>query len=163
MKIGLISDTHGKFDSRILNLFEGVDHILHAGDIGNDTIIEALKTVAPVTAVIGNMDWCVSYRHFERQELGGKRFLMTHQVGPPDNPLREVREKISAEKPDVLVFGHTHRTYAERHGKVLFFNPGSASKRKVGHPLTVATMTIKNGKLDWQFIDLDELWGKEYD
>jgi predicted phosphodiesterase len=77
--------------------------------------------------------------------------------------LREVREKIAAEKPDVVDFGHTHRTCAERHKGVLFFNPGSASKRKMGHPLTVAIMEIVSGKIEWQFIDLDELWGKEYE
>ena len=160
MKIGLISDTHGKLDPRILPLFEGVEHILHAGDIGPNTVIEQLESVAPVTAVIGNMDWCVSYHLFERREFSGKHFLMTHQVGDPGDPLRAVREKIEKEKTDVIVFGHTHVMYAERHDGALFFNPGSASKRKSGHPLSIATMEIRDGELKWKFIDLDKLWGE---
>ncbi|MSR65672.1 MAG: metallophosphoesterase [Verrucomicrobiae bacterium] len=157
MKIGLISDTHGKLDPRILPLFEGVEHILHAGDIGPDAIITQLATVAPVTAVLGNTDWGVSHRLFERREFGGRHFLMTHQVGDPEDPPRELREKIAKEKPDAVVFGHTHVMYAERHNGVLFFNPGSASKRKSGHPLSIATMEIRDGELKWKFIDLDKL------
>jgi len=160
VKIGVISDTHGRLDPRIVPLFEGVEHILHAGDIGTNGIIEQLETVAPVTAVIGNMDWSVPYRLFERREFGGRKFLMTHQVGDPGAPLREVREKVATEKPDVVVFGHTHVMYAERHNGVLFFNPGSAGKRKAGQPLSLARIEIQNGKLDWEFIDLDKLWRK---
>jgi uncharacterized protein len=159
VKIGVLSDTHGKLDPRIPYLFDGVDHILHAGDIGSDAIIESLESVAPVTAVIGNMDWRVSCRLFERRELGGKRFFVTHQVGDPGHPLREVREKVTAEKPDVVVFGHTHVMYAEHHNGVLFFNPGAAGKRKAGHPLSVATMHIADGRLSWKFINLDEMKG----
>ncbi len=159
MKIGLISDTHGKLDPRILPLFDGVAHILHAGDIGAPGVIEALETVAPVTAVIGNMDWCVNYRLFERREFGGAHFLMTHQVGDPEQPRREVREKVEKEKPDVVVFGHTHVMYAERHHGVLFFNPGAAGKRKAGHPLSVATLEVTDGRVSWSFINLDEMKG----
>ena len=157
MKIGVISDTHGKLDERILPLFDGVEHIFHGGDIGNHSIIETLETVAPVTAVIGNTDWCVTYPLFQRRELGGKRFFMTHQVGDPEKPMREVREKVAEYKPDVVIFGHTHVMYAERHDGVLFFNPGSASQRKAGHPLSVALIHIRNGRLDREFIRLDKL------
>lgn len=160
MNLGVLSDTHGKLDPRILPLFAGVEHILHAGDIGTGAIVETLENIAPVTAVIGNMDWCVTYRLFERGEFGGKRFLMTHQVGDPASPLRQVREKIAKENPDVVVFGHTHAMYAERHNGVLFFNPGAAGRRKAGHPLSVARIEIRDGKLGWEFIDLDKLWGE---
>src|SRR5205814_1664089 len=107
--------------------------------------------------VIGNTDYGVSYRLFERREFGGKHFLMTHQVGDPGDPPRVLRGKIEKERPDVIVFGHTHIMYAERHSGVLFFNPGSASKRKAGQPLSVATMEITDSKLEWKFINLDEL------
>jgi hypothetical protein len=157
VKIGVISDTHGKLDPRILPLFDGVEHILHAGDVGSTTIIEQLETVAPVTAVIGNMDWCVPYRLFERREFGGRKFLITHQVGDPADPPRELREKIETEKPDVVVFGHTHVMYAERHNGVLFFNPGATGRRAAGQPLSIARIEIKNGKLEWEFVDLDRL------
>jgi putative phosphoesterase len=160
VNIGIISDTHGKLDPRILPLFEGVEHILHAGDVGGPEIVRALETVAPVTAVIGNMDWCVPYRLFERREFGGRKFLITHQVGDPGDPLRQVREKVETEKPDVVVFGHTHVMCAERHSGVLFFNPGSASRRKAGHPLSIARIEVGDGRLDWKFIDLDDLWGR---
>lgn len=156
MKVGVISDTHGRLPPRILELFAGVGHILHAGDIGRGDVLDVLGTVAPVTAVVGNMDWGLGGPVFQTWEESGTRFLVTHDVGDPSAPRSPVREKLLAEKPHVVVFGHTHVPYAVRHGDVLFFNPGSAGKRKPGHPLSVAVLEIRDGNLSWTFFDLDQ-------
>ena len=90
MKIGVISDTHDYLDARIPELFEGVEHILHAGDIGLAWVILQLKNIAPVTAVLGNNDAGLSFKETELVELGQFKFLIHHIVDvrcPP--PARE--------------------------------------------------------------------------
>ena len=82
MKIGVISDTHGFLDPKVLKLFAGVEHILHAGDIGSDAIIAELEAVAPVTAVLGNTDSSPTFRLAEVVKLAGRKFLVHHIVNP---------------------------------------------------------------------------------
>ena len=86
MLIGVISDTHGFYDPRVPPLLEGVDHILHAGDIGDARIIEALERIAPVTAVRGNNDREGPESLYPEEvtlELGGCRIYLTHEVKVP--------------------------------------------------------------------------------
>jgi putative phosphoesterase len=131
VKIGVISDTHGFLDPRVEKLFAGVKHILHAGDIGYATIILELEFIAPVTAVLGNCDGDMSGRLTETVELAHKKFLVHHIVNPW--ALSEtVGRRIAKEKPAVVVFGHTHKKFAETVDGVLFFNPGYAGKPKFG-------------------------------
>jgi putative phosphoesterase len=127
MKLGLISDTHGYLDPRVEKIFAGVDHILHAGDIGPDLIISQLEAIAPVTAVLGNNDSSPSFPLTQVVMLGGRKFLVHHIVGP--FALRdELRERIAHEQPDVVVFGHTHKPFNEVIGGVHFLNPGYAGQ-----------------------------------
>ena len=94
MKIGVISDTHGWLDRQVPKLFAGVEHILHAGDIGSDAIVAELEAVAPVTAVLGNTDYSAAFRLTEVVALAGRKFLVHHIVKPrvdqkfamPDRP-----------------------------------------------------------------------------
>jgi uncharacterized protein len=140
MKIGVLSDTHGFLDPRIPELFAGVDHILHAGDIGYPAIILDLQDIAPVTAVLGNTDDPrIGYRETEVVELNGRKFLIHHIV----DPLRlseRVRPRFLRERPDVVVFGHTHKTFCERINGALFFNPGYCGKPKFAQPRSVAIL-----------------------
>src|SRR4026208_1469617 len=78
MLIGLISDTHDFLDPRVPSLFKGVEHILHAGDIGRMSILVALERIAPVTAVLGNTDAGLDVRETEVIELAGRKFLLHH-------------------------------------------------------------------------------------
>jgi uncharacterized protein len=80
MKIGLISDTHDYLDPRVPSLFEGVEHILHAGDIGLPWLILQLENIAPVTAVLGNVDAGLHFRETEVVKLAGHKFLIQHNV-----------------------------------------------------------------------------------
>lgn len=125
-RIGLVSDTHGKLDPRVAAAFAGVDHIVHAGDVGHPSVIWELELVAPVTAVSGNMD-----RHsalgdelpgLARVDLGGMRILVVHVRS--DLPIADARDS------DVVVFGHSHMPFVEAIDGVLWVNPGSASQAR---------------------------------
>ena len=153
MKIGIISDTHGFLDPRAEKIFAGVDHILHAGDIGNPMIELELKFIAPVTLVLGNNDPGLSFKETEVVLLGGKKFLVHHIVNPRD--LSEtVADRIARDQPDVVVFGHTHKRYAETAGGILFFNPGYSGKPKPGADRSVAILHLEGKTIRHEFIEL---------
>ena len=154
MKIGVISDTHNYLDPRVHEVFAGVDHILHAGDVGQSLIIVELEQIAPVTAVIGNTDEGLPLRETELVTLGGKKFLVHHIVTPGLGSPR-IDRRLRDDAPDVVVFGHTHKPYAQQVENILFFNPGSAGKKRFDLPRTVALMEITNGELTHKFISLE--------
>ena len=159
MKIGLISDTHGHLDPRIAALFAGVEHILHAGDIGGESLLDELRAIAPVTAVLGNTDDDLRHggcRAVERRTLGGKTFLVIH-AGRPHGLADEVRRIIfDGDKPDMVVFGHTHHPERLVENGVLFVNPGSASHPRLRQPPTVAIVEIHpNSRLEVRWLTLD--------
>jgi uncharacterized protein len=128
MRIGVISDTHNFLDPRIPALFAGVDHILHAGDIGQHAIIVELEQIAPVTAVGGNTD-DPGYRYPLTQtvELAARRFLLHHIVNPHAPP-DIIKDRVARERVDAVVFGHTHKPFCQTIGSTLYFNPGYAGK-----------------------------------
>lgn len=134
MKVGVISDTHGLLRPEAVAALDGVDHILHAGDIGGDDIIEALQAIAPVTFVRGNNDEDDGYA-IEQTTLGGKRFLVTH-ILPSTRELRpEIRELLPS--IDVVVFGHSHLPHNQVIDGVRFFNPASAGPRRFDYPISL--------------------------
>ena len=153
MKIGVISDTHGHLDPRIEKIFAGVTHILHAGDIGYASIILELEFIAPVTAVLGNTDADISYRLTETVELAQKKFLVHHIVNPHELS-QTVASRIAREKPHAVVFGHTHRKFAETINGVFYFNPGYAGKPKAGVERSVALLTVEGRQIHHEFIPL---------
>ena len=138
MKIGVISDTHNFFDPRIPSLFEGVEHILHAGDIGLPGLLLELERIAPVTAVSGNTDDDgFRYRDTQLVELDGRKFLL-HHIVDPQRLTDALHATVAREKPEVVVFGHTHKPFCERFGETLYFNPGYAGKSRFGMERSVA-------------------------
>ena len=153
MKIGLISDTHNYLDPRVPKIFEGVEHILHAGDVGLPLIIVELEQIAPVTAVVGNTDEGLSLRETELATLAGKKFLLHHIVTPGEGS-SHIAAKLKTERPDVVMFGHTHKPFAQQFGSTLFFNPGYAGKQRFDLPRTVAIMEIRDGTISHRFISL---------
>lgn len=136
MRIGIISDTHGLLRPEALAALGGVDHIVHAGDIGGDGIIEALKEIAPVTFVRGNSDDASGY-DIERLTVGRARILVTHILPRPHAPGRNVRDALRRAPADIVVFGHSHLPHDEVIGGVRFFNPASAGPRRFDYPLSV--------------------------
>ncbi len=130
MRIGVIADTHGLFDPAIRRYFHDVEHILHAGDIGDRSVIEQLEQIAPVTAVSGNVDddQQSGFPSEAMIELAGRRIAIRHIVYQGGKLTREGRAFLEREQPDICVFGHTHQPRAEWFGKALLFNPGSAGQ-----------------------------------
>ena len=139
MKIGVISDTHGYLDPKIPELFAGVDHILHGGDIGLPWLILELEQIAPVTAVLGNNNVGLDFRETELAELDGRKFLL-HHIVDPRKPADAIQRRIIREGPDVVVFGHTHKPYSETIGRTLYFNPGYAGKPRFNLSRSVALL-----------------------
>ncbi len=140
MRIGVISDTHNFLDPKIVNLFEGVEHILHAGDIGSAKILHELEQIAPVTAVLGNTDGPeLTVRETEVVELAGGKFLV-HHIVDPRAPSEALERRLRREQPQVVVFGHTHKPFCETIGSTLFFNPGYAGKTRFGMPRSLAIL-----------------------
>ncbi|MDB6066780.1 MAG: phosphodiesterase, family [Pedosphaera sp.] len=139
MRIGVISDTHNHFDPQLRTLFAGVDHILHAGDIGLPWVIMELESIAPVTAVLGNNDAGLSFKETEVVMLGGRKFLV-HHIVDMHRPSEVVTKRIARERPSVVVFGHSHKPFNEVKGTTLYFNPGYAGKPRFGDPRSVAIL-----------------------
>jgi len=153
MKIGIISDTHDHFDPKVRDLFEGVDHILHAGDIGMPWIILELAAIAPVTAVTGNTDVGLNFKDTELVRLAERKFLV-HHIVDVRSPSAIVQRRLVRDNPDVVVFGHTHKPFSERIGNVLYFNPGYAGRPRFAMPRTVAILHWENGELRPEFKEL---------
>ena len=141
MKIGVISDTHNFLDPNIAELFAGVSHILHAGDVGNAPVIAELEAVAPVTAVYGNTDMNLPFKETEVVELADRKFLVHHIVNPFALAER-LKDRIARERPDVVVFGHTHQRFCETVGGIFFsirVTPaGRSSTRNAARPSCTA-------------------------
>jgi uncharacterized protein len=152
-RIGVISDTHDHLDPRVKDIFQGVDHILHAGDIGLPWIILELEYIAPVTAVLGNTDSGINYKQIELAQIGARKFLVQHVVEPRDLD-DKLRRKIIRENPDVVVFGHTHKPFCETIGDTLYLNPGYAGKQRFSLPRSVAVLTCDEGGMTADFFDL---------
>ena len=154
MKIGVISDTHNYFDPRIPELMKGVEHILHAGDIGLPNILLELEAIAPVTAVCGNTDDpAFNYSLTEVIQLAGHTFLI-HHIVQPYNLSEALNKRIARDRPDVIVFGHTHKPYSQRIGSILFFNPGYAGKSRFGMARSVAILHSEDGEIRPEYLPL---------
>ena len=154
MNIGLISDTHGRLPSEVFDVFDGVEHILHAGDIGSPDLLAELEAIAPVTAVWGNTDgFGIRDRVPERAavELAGRHIVVVHghQLGSPKPP------GLIALAPaaDIILYGHTHRPLIQQESGCLVVNPGSAGAPRFGLPASVAVMTAAD-EVSVELIDL---------
>jgi putative phosphoesterase len=138
MRIGIISDTHGLLRPEAVERLAGVDHILHAGDIGSADVIEGLGRIAPVTAIRGNVDrgdWAQAYPATEWVTLAGRSFYLLHDLKALD--LDPVAAGI-----DVVVSGHSHQPKVETLDGVLYLNPGSAGPRRFSLPIALATLDL---------------------
>jgi putative phosphoesterase len=154
--VGVVSDTHGYLDPRVPGLLQGVDHILHAGDIGDAAIIEELSSIAPVTTVRGNNDRTGAASQFPEEvtlELAGRTLYLTHQVRVPKGP-EDANRLYSGAGIDVVVFGHSHIAFQETLGTVLFFNPGAAGKRRFKVVPSIGMLELGTGTLELGTLEL---------
>ncbi len=140
MKIGVIADTHGLLRPEVLPAFAGVGHILHAGDVGSPEILDALRALAPVTAIRGNIDRsgpCAALPAEEYLTLAGVNLYMLHDV-------HTLSLSPEAARVRVVVSGHSHKPSLEEHRGVLYFNPGAAGPRRFKLPVCVGYLHVEN-------------------
>jgi len=139
-RLGVISDTHGRFDPALHEVFAGVERIVHAGDVGSTDVLGELTTIAAVTAVRGNVDLYLGAEQLPEEatlELVGQRLLVAHVL--PDL-LR--RHKPAREGFDLVITGHSHRYKQSRQDGVLYLNPGAAGASRFGLPRSVAVVDL---------------------
>jgi putative phosphoesterase len=154
VNIGVLSDTHNFLDPKIPGLFEGAQHILHAGDIGLPSLLAELRRIAPVSSVSGNTDDpAFHFRLVETLELAGRMFLVQHIVNP-HNPGDALKARIARIRPAVIVFGHSHRPFCQTLGGILFFNPGYSGKPRLGLPRSVAILRCEPDGMHAEFLPL---------
>ena len=150
MRIGVIADTHGLLRPEALNALKGVDHILHAGDVGDPAILESLATIAPVTAIRGNIDCsgpCASLPATEAVSFPGHLVYILHSIADLD--LDPAAAGISA-----VISGHSHKPGIETRKSVLYLNPGSAGPRRFSLPITLAILRFSPEELSAEIIPL---------
>jgi putative phosphoesterase len=147
---GIISDTHGLLRPEAIKALHGVDYILHAGDVGDPSILDSLRAIAPVSAIRGNIDAHGPCSHLPATEvidLHGHTFYMLHDGQALD--LDPVAAGFAA-----VISGHSHRPLIEwRHG-ILYLNPGSAGPRRFSLPVSLALLTIRADSLEPQLLTL---------
>jgi putative phosphoesterase len=137
-KVGIISDTHGLLRPEALLRLSGVDHIIHGGDIGGPDIIPALRGIAPVTAIRGNVDtgdWAREFPATAGVRLAERSIFVVHD-------LKTMRFDPVAAGMNVVVSGHSHVPKIDEVDGVLYLNPGSAGRRRFKLPITLAIIEI---------------------
>lgn len=148
--IGVISDTHSLVRPQALEALRGSELILHAGDIGKPSVLDELRSIAPVIAVRGNIDkahWASAIPEVEAVEVNGKFLYLLHNIDELDlDPIGQF---------DVVVFGHSHKPCNERREGVLFFNPASAGPRRFSLPIAVGRLRIHaDGEIESEIVNL---------
>jgi putative phosphoesterase len=158
MRIGVISDTHGLFDRALLRLLAQVELILHAGDIGGAAVLGELESIAPVTAVSGNVDGYEASGVPAEQvlQLKGRRIAIYHRLYERGRLTRSGREFLERVRPDVCVYGHTHQPKAEWRDGMLLFNPGSAGPKRFRLPRAVGVLVLHRDRIEPRHILLPD-------
>ena len=153
VKLGIISDTHGRVPNAVHDALTGVDHILHAGDVGPVDVLTELEAIAPVSAVLGNTDHGLALPETRVEEFAGHKFLI-HHIVDVSMPSQRVRTLLAEERPDVVVFGHTHIPFHEKINDVLYLNPGSACQPRDSSAVGVAIVDCARAELEVRFVAL---------
>ena len=150
--IGLISDTHGLLRPEALRALEGSQLIIHAGDVGDSRIVEALGELAPTVAVRGNVDteaWAKSLPETAVVQAGSVNIYVLHDVKTLDldpNPAGF----------HIVVSGHSHKPGRSEQNGVVYINPGSAGPRRFNLPITIARLDLGVTPCSVEFVDLEK-------
>ncbi|MGE8497276.1 MAG: metallophosphoesterase family protein [Pseudomonas sp.] len=151
MKIGLIADTHGLLRPEALSALQGVDHLVHAGDIGGPGILTTLEQIAPLSVVRGNNDqdaWADAIPEDLTLRFEGFTLYVLHD-------LKQLSIDPTALGIDVVIAGHSHKPLQEERDGVLFLNPGSAGPRRFKLPISVALLHIDGDAVRFELITLE--------
>ena len=141
MKLGVVSDTHGLLRPEVAPALEGVEYILHLGDVGNPAILKSLKEIAPVTAIRGNVDRkgpCSKLPETEVLLFEEHYIYLLHDIGT-------LHLDPAAAKFSVVLYGHSHKPNISQRKGVLYFNPGSCGPRRFELPVSVGLLTLNRG------------------
>ena len=144
MLLGLVADLHGRFDPLLPKVLAGVDRILVAGDIGTDAMRGQLGALAKVEAVRGNVDKApglLDLPEFRFVAAHDRRILVAHNLHD-----RRLPALLAQEKPDILIFGHSHRPLVTHRGDLLLVNPGSAGPKRFSLPRTAGVLRVEPGR-----------------
>jgi len=150
MRLGILSDTHGLLRPEAVTALAGVDHILHAGDVGNIEILDHLQQIAPTTAIRGNIDIhgaCADLPETEMITLDGQTIYMIHSV-------HDLDIEPTAAGITMIVSGHSHKPLMETKRGVLYLNPGSAGPRRFNLPITVAIAEVTSTGISAKIVPL---------
>ncbi len=153
MRIGLISDTHDLVRPEALAFLRGCDHIVHAGDVCEPAVLDALAALAPLTAVRGNNDrapWAERIAETEWLRFGEVTLHVLHD-------LNDLGIDPGAAGVDIVISGHSHRPKIERRSGVLYVNPGSAGPVRFNLPITVALMQVSGKEVTARIVELESL------
>ena len=142
MRIGVISDTHGLLRPEALAALQGCERIIHAGDIGKPQVLDALREIAPLEAIRGNVDsseWALPLPERLDLRLDGIAIHVLHDLKTLDfDP--------ATRGVSVVIAGHSHKPQIEQRGGVLYLNPGSAGPRRFRLPISLAVLHIEDGQ-----------------
>jgi uncharacterized protein len=150
LRVGLISDTHSLLRVEAQAAMKGCDYIVHAGDIGDASILAKLAALAPVTAIRGNNDkgaWAQSIPASSVLSVGGIQVYVLHDLG-------ELNFDPVAAGFRVVISGHSHRALIQERGGVLYVNPGSAGPRRFKLPVSVAELRVAGTSVHAQIHEL---------
>ncbi|MBS1556543.1 MAG: metallophosphoesterase family protein [Bacteroidetes bacterium] len=152
MKIGLISDTHSHLDPKVLEYFQSVDEIWHAGDIGEVSVTQQLEHLKPLRAVYGNIDdknLQALYPEYLWFDCEGLRIWMTHIAGSPPNYNPRTKKILKEKSADVLICGHSHilKVIKDPKYNLLYINPGAAGNHGFHHIKTIMRFEILNKEI----------------
>ena len=151
MQLAVISHTHGLLRPEAVEALRGAQQVIHAGDVGSPEILKKLATIAPVTAVRGNVDrdaWAQQLPETQVLETGGISIYLLHD-------LTQLDVKPEAAGFRVVISGHSHIPKQEVHNGVLYFNPGSAGPRRFKWPVSVGRLSIEGGEVSAELVTLD--------
>lgn len=153
VEIGIISDTHGLVRPQVYEAFKGVDLILHAGDIGNYDVILELEPIAPVKAVVGNVDTDLLHRFEENTsfQLANRAIHLQHIL----HDIPEGDKLADCPVSEIFIFGHSHQPMNNQVGTALYFNPGSAGPRRFKLPITVGRISLNVDNVTGKIISLE--------
>jgi putative phosphoesterase len=150
--LGVISDTHGLMRPQALKALAGVELIIHAGDVGGDgEILDALRAIAPVHAVRGNIDMGALGATLPETavvEAGGVKLYVLHIVD-------QLAVDPAKAGYAAVIYGHSHKPAIETRNGVLYLNPGSAGPRRFTLPVSLARLHIEDGVLRPELVTLE--------
>ncbi|GAB4380590.1 MAG: metallophosphoesterase family protein [Salibacteraceae bacterium] len=152
MKLGVLSDTHGYMDERIIAHLKGCDLIVHAGDVGHPDVLESIRNIAPVIGVYGNIDGGAirsQLPEWQFQTVEKMGFLVIHIAGAFQKYNAKTRALIAEFKPEVLVCGHSHilKVAHDKSHDLLYVNPGACGRHGFHKTRTLLTLEVDGSKL----------------